>query len=280
MLGSAGEERRNMEAEFEVVVRSLRLGPGDTAFQLVPPKGGGGLDGVYTHLKAGVRPNAFGGMDVYAKSAVMVFEPSGLYGRALPAGAADLAAFCRAQPTECGTYRVTGGGLFGGAARIELTDVDNGFGVLERKTEPLERNGADLKIGGSKYRHVPPLAKGARLDGVWRYVFASSGSTPQSSGSVAAERFLTLAADGRFTRKGWSGVTSTGQIGNTRTSVVGSNDTPLERGRYEFDGYRLLLTGEDDRRETLSVFRPEGESDDLLVIDGANYLKQKSEQKQ
>jgi hypothetical protein len=48
---------------------------------------------------------------------------------------------------------------------------------------------------------------------------------------------------------------------------------PTERGQYEFDGYELALTGEDGDRERLRVFRPDGHSDDLLVIDGAIYRK-------
>lgn len=273
LLGRAKDEQKAVEAEFEAIVRSLRFTPSDAAFELIPPKGAGGIDAAYTHLDTGLRPNAFGGMDFYSDSEIMLFAPDGLYARELPKGGMDIKAYCRAKPTDCGTYRLLGGGIFSGASQIELLDVKNNYGVLELKTESFERKGAGFKIGKADYREVPPIAKGTRLQGAWRSFFASSGMTATSSGSVASERMLTLSPDGTFVRTGWSGVSTSNEIGNTRTSVTGSNDRPIERGRYEIDGYQLTLTGEDGRMESLSVFRPDRDSDDLLVINGANYLK-------
>ena len=272
VIGRPKDEQKAIEAEFEAVVRSLRFGPAETAFELIPPKGAGGLDGAYTHLDTGLRPNAFGGMDFYSESGIMLFDSSGLYTRELPKGV-DVKAHCEAKPTDCGTYRLIGGGLLGGATQIELMDVKNGYGVLERKTEALERKGTDLKIGKADYRLVPPLVRGTPLQGAWRYFFASGGTIGANSGSVSSERVLTLLPDGSFSRTGWSGVSSSTEIGDTRTGVVGSNTRPIERGRYEFDGYQLTLTGEDGRTEGLSVFRPDRDLDSLLVINGANYLK-------
>jgi hypothetical protein len=252
-------------------VHSLRPTPDDRPFELVAPEDGGGLDGVYTHLDTGLRPNTFGGMDFHARSRVMLFDSSGLYSRRIPRGDGGIRTHCKAHPTDCGTYRLTAGG----SAGIELTKVLNGFGVLKTDSKPFERTDKTLKIGKAKYRPVPPLPRGARFDGVWRYSFASSGS----GGSVSAERTLTLTRDGRFIRTGWAGATSSNESADSRSTVTTSSGRQVDRGRYEIDGFRLVLTGEDGRSETSTIFRPDGESDGLLIINGANYLKRKADEK-
>ena len=276
LFGDAGDEAQKLEAEFEAVVRSVRLAPGDIAFHLIPPKGSGGLDSVCAYIKTRARPSAFGGLNVSAESQLMLFHPSGLFSRTLPASGSNIEAHCQASPADCGIYRLLGGGIFGKASQIEMTEVADRFGVLERKTEDFARSDADLRIGKKNCKHVPPMPKGARLEGVWEHVYGDSGRTGASSGGVAVMHVLTLARDGSFTREGTSGISMTSERGNSGSAVAISGNRPAQRGQYEFDGYELTLTSGDGGKERLSVFRPDGRSDDLLVIDGAMYRKRES----
>lgn len=272
MIGLSREEAGPIRAEFEAMVRSHRPTAADRPFELVPARDGGGLDGLFTHLDTGLRPNVNGGLDFYSESRTLLFDRSGLFSREIPKDGADVAAHCRAEPWECGTYRLVGGGL-GGAARIEMAEVENRFGMIERETKPLERKGEDLVIGGASHVRVPPLPRGAPFAGTWRYLFSNVGSGPLSSGGVTVERTLTLGRDGRFQRTGFVGFSASNEIGGDRTSVAGSSRRPAEAGRYEVDGYRLTLVGDDGGREVLSLFQPERGSDKLLIVNGGNYLK-------
>ncbi len=265
-VGLRGEAARTARAEFDALVRSYRPREGDRAFELRPPPGAGGLDGVFTHLDTGIRPNAFGGTDFYAENEVLVLDPSGLFSRVLPGDGAPLAEHCRRAPTGCGTYRLAAGA-------VEMTEAGRDFGILRASTAPLAREGQDLRIGRTVHRRVEPFPRGATLDGVWHHSFASSGAGAFSSGSVAVERTLTLTRDGHYARTGWAGASSTSETGGGRSGVTVGGPRRADAGRYELEGYRLSLTSDDGRREGLPIIRPERGSDGLLVIGGANYLR-------
>ncbi|MFC0407308.1 hypothetical protein [Roseomonas elaeocarpi] len=275
-LGLRGDDARAAWADFDALVRSFRPRATDRAFALEPPAGAGGLDGVFSHLSTGIRPNAFGGTDFYADNEVLVFDPKGLFSHAIPSGTQDVAAHCREEPTDCGTYSLAGGGLLGGAERIEMREVGHRFGIMENETQPLRRDGGNLRIGETLHQRVPPLPSDTRFNGTWRYFFASSGTGAFSSGGVASERLLTLTPDGRFRRTGFTGASSTNEVGGGTTGFTAGRERPAESGRYEAAGFRLTLRGDDGREEVLSIFRPDGsdDGDKLLVIDGRNYLRQ------
>lgn len=262
-----GDSRRAAEADFDALVRSFRPTEADRAFSLQPPPGGGGLQGVYTHLDTGLRMNAFGGMDFYAESEVMVFDPSGLFSDNLPSGGRDMAAHCQAEPGDCGTYRLLQDG------RIELRETHSRFGLIEVEQESLVREGQDLRIGDTLHRFVPPLPADTRLEGRWRYFYGSAGSTAFSSGSVAVERLLTLTRDGRFRRSGFAGFSGSNDTGGGSSGVTVGSQRPAEQGRYRIEGYGLTLTGDDGRQEVFSLFMPDKDSDGVLTINGSNYLK-------
>ncbi|WP_376091706.1 hypothetical protein ACE7GA_22250 [Roseomonas sp. CCTCC AB2023176] len=265
-VGLRREAARTARADFDALVRSYRPRESDRPFELRPPPGAGGLEGVFTHLDTGIRPNAFGGTDFYAEIEVLVLDPSGLFGRALPPGGEPLAEHCARAPTGCGTYRVSG-------SVIELREATRDFGLLRVTSEPLAREGGDLRIGRTAHRRVEPFPPGATLEGTWRYTYASSGSGAFSSGSVAVERTLTLSRDGRFARTGWSGASSTNETGGGRTGVTVGGARPTATGRYVLEGYRLTLLRDDGGREDMPVMRPDPGSEALLVIGGANYLR-------
>jgi hypothetical protein len=268
-----GDAQDEVEAEFEAMVRSVVLEPTDKPFGVAPSTGDGGLHGVYTHLATGVRPNAFGGTDFYSDSEITVFDRSGLYATEIPKGG-DLAAHCRATPTDCGLYKLTGGGLFGGATQIEMRAVSDGFGTIEAETKPFARKGDDLSIDDGDYRLLKPFPAGTTFNGSWRYFFASSGTTAFSSGSVSGERILKLSPDGTFRRTGWSGASMTNDASGGTTGLTTGSRRPAASGRYEVSGHVMTLTGDDGRTERLSLVAPDRGSDKLLVIDGSNYLKQ------
>ena len=265
-INSSSDHEDAAEADFKALVRSIRFA-GDDETGIDPRSGDGGLEGAFTHLDFGLMPNAFGGVDFQSESEVVLFDKAGLFAEALPAG--DLAEHCATTPTDCGTYRLSGGGWFGGPETIEMRSMVNDYGVMETRILPLARAGNDLKIDEEDYIRLPPFDAGTRLDGSWTYIWASSGMTATSSGSVAVERNLVLHMDGRFSRTGWSGGSSSGDMGG----VTASSDKPAEAGTYDITEYQLTLNGDDGSSQIFSVFAPDIGSDALLVIDGDNYLK-------
>ena len=267
-INTSSDHQDAAEADFETLVRSIRF-EGDAGGGLQPEPGDGGLEGAFTHLAFGLMPNMFGGLDFQSESEIVLFDSSGMFTRSLPTGG-NLQAHCAAIPTGCGTYKVSGGGWLGGARTIEMRSVVDDYGVVETETLSLAENGDDLKIDEEDYVRLPPFEPDTRLDGSWTFSWASSGMTATSSGGVAVERTLVLGKDGRFTRNGWSGGSSSGDLGG----VTVSSSKPQAAGTYDIAGFQLTLRTEDGDTETLSIFAPEPGSDDLLVIDGDNYLKQ------
>ena len=127
-----------------------------------------------------------------------------------------------------------------------------------------------MTIGDKSYAGIPPFAEGHRFSGTWSHTFGSSGPT----GSVGGARTLTLTPDGRFTREGSTGFSSTGGAVDGGSTVAGHSRRPVQSGRYAVSGYRITLTDEAGGAESLSLFAPDRDGDKLLVIGGSNYLKQ------
>lgn len=273
-LNLDGDDQKGVENEFERLIRSWRLDSGDKVFGLAGGKDDAGLEGIYTYFVSGVRPNGFGSMTMYAQNKIAMFDPSGLISHNIPPPGQNVAGFCRDKLFNCAIYRLLGGGVLRKPDRIEILEPSNVYGMFARHEEPLVRDGNDLKIGAMSYRRLPPLAKGTRLSGTWRYSYAAGGNSVGTSGAVAVERRLTLAADGRFSRTGWGGASVTSESGGAKTGVTSSHDLPAQAGRYEIDGYHLALTGDDGARESVSIFESQQGSDQMLTIDGGNYLKQ------
>ncbi|WP_117190602.1 hypothetical protein [Rhizobium terrae] len=268
------ERSQEVERDFETLVRSVKLDASDREFEIVPASGDGGIDGVFTYLDTGLRPNVFGGMDFYSDSLIRVFDNRGLFSTELPKGGRTIAEHCRENPTDCGTYDVNGGGFFS-AGKIEMRSVTSDYGTIEIETQAFAKDGGDLRIGERKYRAIPPFKNGATLNGQWTYTFASSGMTATSSGSIASSRTLTLKPDGTFRRTGWHGASATNEIGGSRSGLTTTGDRAAETGRYTLSGYRLDLNHANGMTESMSIFEPDIGSDELLVINGSNYLKDK-----
>lgn len=263
-VGAARDDDDAMLAAFQAVVRSLRPTAADKAFTL-DAAGGGGLDGLYTHLDTGLRLNPLGGMDFYSEQDTLLFDPSGLYSRNLPHDG-DMAAACGRKPAQCGTYRPAG-------TAIHLVEVADAFGTLHVEDPTFSRSADQIVIAGTTYRRIPPVP--GPIEGTWSASFGQSGTLATGSTSFYSARTLTLTRDGRFTRTGSYGFSSSNTTGDSTTGVTGGARRPGETGRYAISGYTLTLTTDDGRTETSSLFAPDPGSDGLLVINGGNYLKAK-----
>lgn len=266
------EDSEVAEAAFSDIVRSVRFSSDEEAFALAPPEGAGGLEGIYTTLTSTLMPNVFGGLDFVAENRVLALDPGGLFSTVIPAG--TIPDHCASAPTDCGTYRLLGGGVFSSADTIEMAEVANEYGILEVSREPFSGGKEQLVIGDTTYDRVPPLSAGTTFEGTWRFFWASSGMTATSSGGVSSERILTLTPDGRFSLTGSTGFMSSFDGADATTSVAGTGADPLRSGTYRVEGYELMLIGEDGQTVTQSLFLPEPGSDELLVIGGDNYLKE------
>ncbi|RWY66687.1 hypothetical protein EHI46_28735 [Rhizobium leguminosarum] len=273
LLNVSGDRSSGAEADFAALVRSVKLDPSDKDLDLVPTSGDGGLDGVFTHLDTGIRPNVFGGMDFYSDSTITIFDPKGLFSTELPKGGRSITEHCKETPTDCGLYKLVGGGFFSSAGSIETRSVTSAYGTIEIETKTFSKKGEDLVIAEADYRAVPPFDESTTLDGEWVSTFASSGMTATSSGSVASSHTLRLHRNGTFERTGWSGASTTNEVGGSKSGVTSSSNRPGASGRYKLSGYRLDLTDASGKTETMSIFEPDKGSDGLLVINGNNYLK-------
>ncbi|WP_232628456.1 hypothetical protein [Methylobacterium sp. Leaf118] len=125
-------------------------------------------------------------------------------------------------------------------------------------------------MGDKTDARIPPFAMGHRFSGTWSHRFASSGP----SSALGGARTLGLTAGGRFTRAGSTGFSATGGAVDGGTAVAGQSRRPVQSGRCAVSGTRITLTGEAGGTESLSLFAPDRDSERLLVIGGANYLKQ------
>ncbi len=273
-LNLDSDDQKSVESELQTLIRSWRLDPSDKVFGLAGGKDDAGLEGVYTYFVSGVRPNGFGSMTTYAQSKIAMFDPSGLVSHDIPSPGQDVASYCREKLFNCASYRLLAGGFLSKPDRIEILEPSNAYGMFARHEEPFVRDGNDLKIGTVAYRRLLPFPKGTRLSGTWRYNYAAGGRSVGTSGAVAVERRLMLGTDGRFSRAGWGGASVSSEAAGVRTGVTSSHDLPAQVGRYEIDGYHLLLAGDDGAKESVSIFESQRGSDQMLTINGGSYLKQ------
>ena len=133
-----------------------------------------------------------------------------------------------------------------------MTEVQDAFGTLRPLHGQVEHDG--IKVGDKLYSRVPPLA--GPLQGVWNSTFAQSGTLATGSTSVYSSHSLSFTRDGRFSRTGSSGFSSSTTMGDSTTGVSGASQHPSGDGTYRLSGYTLVLTQPDRHSETLSLFAP------------------------
>jgi hypothetical protein len=274
MIKLSDEEGRAAQETFESITRSLRPTQEDRVLAFKASDEKDDLEGVFTHQETGLRPNVFGGLDFYAESEIIAFNGRGVYSREFPAGGGDIVEHCQQKPQVCGFYALSGAGWFSPDDSIEMSDVWDGYGILQKDKKTFEVSGEDIKIAGTTHSRLPPLPAGKTFKGTWNYTFAQSGQTAYSSGGFATQRTLTLRPDGGFERSGFTSVSSTHETGGSTTGVTSSSEQPAAKGHYEVEGYRIRLTGDDGKAQEFSFFSLAGDDDGVLVIGGSNYIKE------
>lgn len=264
LLGVTDEDEDAIEAEFGRVIASFDfagMGVRPAVPALEPTED---VDGFFFNLSGDLQLNPMGAMDYVTRLSAYYFEPGGRYATEAPYGEGGLEGFCARMPEKCGAYILKDG-------EITLRDVSSRFGLVEEETEPFVIEKGKVVIDGTDHYETPPLVS-PTLDGSWTHLFAQSGSIGGTSSSISSVRTLAFRPDGRFTRSGFTGVSSTTESGESRTGVTSGDHQPDETGRYTIERYTLRLDFDTGAREMMSVYAP-GDDLDLLVINGSNYLR-------
>lgn len=269
MINLDSETSKAVQAEFDDIVRTVKLDGADKGFRIEPEAGAGGLEGLYTRFHFGLTLNAFGGMDSTAEMKVLYFERDGLFSREPPVED-NLRAFCAAPSRSCGTYSVRNSAL--AKDQLELRDAVGQFGMFARSSATFRKGAETLTIDGEEWKQVRP-AHNLKLDGHWEYVTASSGTMAFSSGSFFNADSITFTPNGRFTRSGGSGISSSHTVGDTRGVVTANTPRPEQKGTYVINGYALTLTQDDGTVRRLSFFTNDEKKLGLLVINGLSYTR-------
>lgn len=229
-----------------------------------PPKGAGGLSGVYASWRMDpmiTMGGTCGGLcwDLY------VFFPNGyVYTREPDEGLAD---------ADCTRTRLNG------LPVCEVYRIENGkIRIGDGEAQSFAKTKTGLKIGGDDLAPVRPL-DGLKLDG--RYDAQSVMSAGVGTGGAVFRRGLVLRQDGTFRRdasnSGFFGATDNGTaFGNVTATASFSNDR-REGGTYRFVGNTLELKFADGHVERAFAFLPQtknGKPDTSFVrIGGRDYSR-------
>lgn len=258
--GDTGLRDLSLNTSPRLVCRSLgaatprpRFGPGRAP---KPPKGSGGLNGLYAGYQIDVA-NVCGGLCWKFR----YFKPNGyVYTREPETGLGD-ADCTRNKPNGlplCEVYRRRGNTLIVG------DDAPAPFAAI--------KNG--VRINGTRYRRVAPSPR-LKLRGKYR----SFSFTPQiggGTGGVAVERAFTFTTTGRFTRQGFVGGSFVPLPGTGGASVV-TTSSATNAGTYRVVGgnsmeFRYL----DGSRRRVFFFLPDGPTRSVrppaIRIGGNDYL--------
>jgi len=217
-----------------------------------PPRGAGGLSGVYAAYQVDVT-GVCGGLCWSFRT----FTPNGsVYTREPRTGPSD-AACTRRLPNGlpvCATYTLKG-------RRIRMGD----------DTTTFARSGRNLRIGGLLYRPVKPAPR-QRLAGEFRST--TTILSPDGSGGVTASTTFTFTAGGRFTRTGFAGATFSPLPGNPGPAVTTVANSATG-GTYRAVGPNTMeFRFASGARTRVFFFIPEGGGTrpKLLRLAGSSYL--------
>lgn len=270
--GAASYDRKR---ELEEMVRSWSyVGSAKPSWDpLKPPRGSGGLSGLYWGVLLQNQLNPFGGMDLVALRKYMLLLPNGwAYSDVPPGGKVmdiDFAAELRRVPKRCGLYSVQGDQL--------VFDWITDFGLIQRTTLPFQRRGANnvsFNYEGASMNIVRPAPKNLRLSDEYTSTFHMSGNLGGSSNSVTSQRSIAFTPDGRYRKSGFAAFSFSNDAGTGTTSGAGYNPRAPNTGRYVIDGYTLTLTPDQGLEEvfTLVIEKFEPEVTALFIDDNA-FLK-------
>jgi hypothetical protein len=153
------------------------------------------------------------------------------------------------------------------------------FPEAEPYTQAFSQTNERLFLGSVQLDPVKPLPSGFTLSGTYYYQSFTNLSTPGGvdaggiEGSVSGQSTITFYPDGRFDSSSFVGSLSTGTAANATSS-----ETQSGSGTYSVQTYRLILSYDDDRQQTVSFFiNPQEEvssTPGLVFIDGVGWLRQ------
>lgn len=166
------------------------------------------------------------------EKAVWYFAPDGRVYHNLASGFS--AEELQAHKGNQGTYEVADG-------KLKVTWADN------KVTEgAISAEGGAFNWDGGIFTAVKPFEEGKSLAG--KYEGGESFSTGAGNGAVASNS-IELRPDGTFRRVGVASVQST-----TSESVVDAGAQGGSDGKWEIDGYSLVLTGADGNAQRAIAF--------------------------
>jgi hypothetical protein len=195
--------------------------------------------------------------------------PGGRVYFGLPTGEWDRLDFEEAQrklPGWCGRYEVSGD---------EISFNYRGWRVALKKGQ--EWVAIPGRINPHQVSPTTVFRRVARCDGLrLKGTFESVngiilGDGRISRGSVASVRAITFGKDSRFTSGGQYGMQA-----ETRSTMVSGRSEDRGSGTYRIEGNVLVLTydGAQGRRvEKFAFFRFPSEEEQVIVIDGINFLR-------
>jgi hypothetical protein len=222
--------------EFEAMVTSLRFAsqPESALWDFNrPPKGAGGQSGLYWSNSLQNTINPFGGMDLRATRDYMILLPSGQAYRGLPDDGhvlnIDFATACKGKPKKCGTYEIRGG-------TMHLRWMGD-YGLVEDESGAWTPSGKGGFDAGTHYTRIMPVHD-LRVSGKFTSTFAMVGTMATQSTSVVSEKYLTLTADGRYQKSGFSAAS----FDNSNAAGTFGGRKPVQTGTYTMNDYTLTLT--------------------------------------
>jgi hypothetical protein len=153
------------------------------------------------------------------------------------------------------------------------------FAEAEPYTQAFSQTSEKLFLGSVQLDPVKPLPSGFTLSGTYYYQSFTNLSTPGGvdaggiEGSVSGQSTITFYPDGRFDSSSFVSSVSTGTAANATSS-----ETQSGSGTYSFQNYRLILSYDDGRQQTVSFFiNPQeavSSTPGLVFIDGVGWLRQ------
>ncbi len=253
--------------EFEAMIATLRFRsqPESALWDYRHPTGKGGQSGLYWSNSLQNMINPLGGMDLKAIRHYIVLLPNGQAYNDLPKNGHVLdvnpEAGCEKRPTRCGTYSIEGG-------QIKFRWMGE-YGMMEENAAPWSPKG--FKTKGEDYRLITPVHN-LRVSGRFTSTFAMVGNMVSQSTSVVSETYITLTADGRYQKSGFSAAS----FDNENAAGTFGGRKGVQTGTYSMDNYTLTLNPAGGVPELYSlVLEDPSPNADALFIDDSAFLKKK-----
>ncbi len=139
----------------------------------------------------------------------------------------------------------------------------------------IQMNGAKQEehfSSGELIRYDPP-PRDQRVEGSWQAMSGGVMGFGNNTTSVVSTHSVTLHADGRFEREGFTGASFNNEIGGNRTAGTTMNNKPKRGGRYRIDRYALILDYDDGTQESDFFYWAGGKNPfELMMLNGGKYL--------